>query len=141
MRIIKVLNELAPRIIYWPVGERAEEVKAGFYRMAQIQNVIGAVDGTFIPIKAPTVDAHSYVTRKCNHAITLQGICDHQLKLTDVFVEYPGSVSDARIFLNSPIYSRIQNETRMYCPNGEFIIGDKAYPTLPWCMYVCMYVH
>ena len=79
--------------------------------MAHIPNVIGAVDGTFVPIKAPERDAEVYITRKCHYAITLQGICDSFLKFTDVYVGYPGSVSDTRIFRNSDVYRLIQTNT------------------------------
>lgn len=93
----------ASNVIIWPHGEELERQKELFFRMANIPNVIGAVDGTFIPIKAPKEDAEVYVTRKCNYAITMQAITNAELKFTDVFVGYPGSVSDTRIFRNSDI--------------------------------------
>ncbi|KAJ3655879.1 hypothetical protein Zmor_014988 [Zophobas morio] len=103
MRVVKTLNVLGRQLISWPRGERVESVKRRFFEMAHIPNVIGAVDGTFVPIKAPERDAEVYITRKCHYAITLQGICDSFLKFTDVYVGYPGSVSDTRIFRNSDV--------------------------------------
>jgi hypothetical protein len=96
--------------------------------------VIGAVDGTFIPIKAPTEDPQSYITRKCNYAVALQGICDSFLKFTDVFVGFPGLVTDTRIFKNSYIYQQIVRNVELYFPNHEYILGDNAYPIVPWCI-------
>lgn len=98
--------------------------------MAGINGVVGAIDGTYIPIKAPKEHPESYITRKCHYALTLQAICDARLKFTDCFVGYPGSVSDTRIFRNSNIYHGICADRRRYFPNGEFLIGDKAYPVL-----------
>ena len=109
IRVIKLLNKLAPRVIKWP------------------QN-------TYIPIKAPPVDPQSYITRKCSYAFTLQAVSDSLLRFTDVFVGYPGFVSDTRIFINSDIYKRIRNNPAQYIGENEYIIGDKAYPVLPWCI-------
>lgn len=131
-RIIKALCELAPNIISWP--NNLIEVKEGFNQMGGINGIVGAIDGTFIEIKAPSVDPEVYVTRKCNYAITLQAICDHRMMFTDCYVGWPGSVSDTRIFNNSNIYRNITQNVPYYFPNNEFIIGDKAYTVLSWCL-------
>lgn len=47
--------------------------------IAGIEGVIGAIDGTFINIKAPKEDGNVYITRKCTYAITLQATCDASL--------------------------------------------------------------
>ncbi|CAI6358738.1 unnamed protein product [Macrosiphum euphorbiae] len=133
-RIINLIIMNASNVIIWPHGEELERQKELFFHMASIPNVIGAVDGTLIPIKAPKEDPEVYVTRKCNYAITLQAITNAELKFTDVFVGYPGSVSDTRIFRNSDIYVNIMKNEKFYFPNDEHILGDKAYPPLTWCV-------
>jgi hypothetical protein len=125
---------MAPTIIIWPTGDRRMAIKRKFRKMAGVDNVIGVVDGTFVPIKAPLQNPESYVTRKCNYAFTLQGICDSSLKYIDAFTGFPGSVSDTRIFSNSDIYKSVITNTDHYFPDNEFIIGDKAYPPLNWCV-------
>ena len=47
--------------------------------------VIGAIDGTHIPIKAPFVSHNSHVNRKGAHSVVLQGVCDHELLFTDCY--------------------------------------------------------
>jgi hypothetical protein len=74
------------------------------------------------------------IIEKCNYAFTLQGICDSSLKYIDAFTGFPGSVSDTRIFSNSDIYKSVITNTDHYFPDNEFIIGDKAYPPLNWCV-------
>jgi hypothetical protein len=111
-RVTRALNELAALFIKWPQEQEKERVKQDFENIANIPNILGAVDGTFIVIKAPKEDSETYITRKC----------------------YPGSVSDTRIFRNSDIYQKVMLNMNNYFPNDEFIIGDKAYPVLPWCM-------
>jgi hypothetical protein len=63
VRVIKILYEMAPTIIIWPTGDRRMAIKRKFRKMAGVDNVIGVVDGTFVPIKAPLQNPESYVTR------------------------------------------------------------------------------
>ncbi|KAJ8014622.1 hypothetical protein DPEC_G00017550 [Dallia pectoralis] len=57
--------------------------------------------------------------------VVLQAVCDHQGRSIDIFVGYPGSVHDARILKNSPIYTRGN-----YPPPGYFLLADGGYPCL-----------
>ncbi|KAI4463258.1 hypothetical protein MML48_4g00000705 [Holotrichia oblita] len=101
--IINALNKIAPNIISWPTFDKIPDVIQGFHRISGVNNVVGAIDGTFIPIKAPVVDPEVYITRKSNYAMTLQAVCIRNLKFTNCFMGYPGSVSDTRIFRNSTL--------------------------------------
>lgn len=51
-------------------------VKEGFHAIANFPNVVGAIDGTLIPIIAPPVDEHTYVCRKGFHALNIQAVVD-----------------------------------------------------------------
>ncbi|KAI4454177.1 hypothetical protein MML48_10g00015058 [Holotrichia oblita] len=134
VRVTHVLNKIAPQFINWP-GEIERNIHSEkVYRSYKIQGVIGFVDGTFIPIKAPNTNPHSYLTRKCNHAITLQAMCNTNLQFIDTFVGYPGSVSDARVFRNSHIFQKVSEHGEQYFSARQFILGDKAYPLLSWCI-------
>ncbi|KAI4459404.1 e3 ubiquitin-protein ligase uhrf-related [Holotrichia oblita] len=126
---------LAPNLFSWPTAERIHKTQNLFQQLANVTNVVGAVDGTFVPIKTPKNDPEVCKTRKCNYAITLQATCDPKLKIIYCFVGYPGSVSDTRIFRNSDLYLNVNNNYQRYFPNDEsFIIGDRAYPLLQWCI-------
>lgn len=133
-RFIKVLNEIAPEIIKWPTRAEAQRVMPDFRRLALLPNVIGAIDGTFVKIKAPKQHPEVYINRKCFYGITLQAICTADLKFTDCFAGYPSSVSDLRVFRNSDIYQEFTSNTNDYFTEGSFIIGDKAYPLFNWCI-------
>ncbi|XP_018403784.1 PREDICTED: putative nuclease HARBI1 [Cyphomyrmex costatus] len=121
-------------MIHWPTEQEFPMIKEKFKAMAGIDGVIGALDGTYVPIKAPSQDAETYRNRKMQHTITLQAICDANLKFIDCFAGYPSSVHDARIFRNSYIYHSIRQNPEKYFPRGEFILADKAYPTFKWCI-------
>ncbi|KAJ8913355.1 hypothetical protein NQ315_008745 [Exocentrus adspersus] len=55
--------------------------------------------------------------------IAMQAICDSKKRLRDVFIGYPGSVHDARVFRNSPL----SNSLAAKC-GDRFILADSAYP-------------
>ncbi|XP_011141655.1 protein ANTAGONIST OF LIKE HETEROCHROMATIN PROTEIN 1-like isoform X2 [Harpegnathos saltator] len=53
MRIVEALNDIAGDVIEWPRGEKATHVKQQFQQIAGLPNVLGAIDGSYIEIKAP----------------------------------------------------------------------------------------
>ncbi|GAB1867340.1 Protein ALP1-like isoform X1 [Camponotus japonicus] len=134
MRVIQALNNIAGDVIQWPRGERLTIVKQKFQKLSVLPDIIGAIDGTHISIKKPHKDCLSYKTYKKNYAIILQAICDSELVFLDCFAGYPGSVGDIRVFRNSYFWSEVQRNRQLYFPNEEYIIGDKAYPVLRWCI-------
>jgi hypothetical protein len=64
-------------------GER-QQVTYDFYDIKELPLILGAVDGTLIPIKAPSVDEHLYVCRKGYHALNIQCVCNAKNKFLDV---------------------------------------------------------
>jgi predicted DNA-binding protein YlxM (UPF0122 family) len=64
----------------------------------------GAIDGTHIPIIAPTESHVEYVNRKGLHSIVMQACVDCNKLFRDVVVGWPGSVLAARVLSNSAIY-------------------------------------
>ncbi|XP_071653616.1 uncharacterized protein [Temnothorax longispinosus] len=134
MRVVQALNDIAGDVVQWPRGDRLATVKEKFQRLSVLPDIIGAVDGTHISIKQPHKDSLSYKTYKKNYAVILQAICDSELVFLDCFTGYPGSVGDIRVFRNSDLWSEVQRDRQLYFPNEEYIIGDKAYPVLRWCI-------
>ncbi|XP_051162213.1 uncharacterized protein LOC127282158 [Leptopilina boulardi] len=132
--VVNVLNEIAPNVISWPAGENLMNVEKKFRRMAGLSDVIGAIDASLILIKAPEIDAQYYVCRKRFHALILQAVCDRDLVFTDCFAGYPGSIGDLRVFRNSDLYKDVDVNREALFPNDEYVIGDKTYPVLPWCI-------
>ncbi|EXX63376.1 hypothetical protein RirG_152920 [Rhizophagus irregularis DAOM 197198w] len=57
----------------WPTSEERKKVNEGFENLGGLKNVIGAVDGTYIPMRnAPNKDPEVYFTRKKRYAIHCQ---------------------------------------------------------------------
>ncbi|KMQ94884.1 nuclease harbi1 [Lasius niger] len=94
-------------------------------------DVIGAVDGCIVASKEHPLH---YKTRKKDYAVVLQSVCDLELRFTDCFAGYPASVGDRCIFRNSELFLDAERNVNALFPNGEYIIADKAYPVLSWCI-------
>ncbi|XP_046571000.1 putative nuclease HARBI1 [Haliotis rubra] len=61
----------------------------------------------------------------------LQVVCDAKLQFTDIYVGWPGSVHDCRVFKNSPLRRKLEQG---YLPPDFHLIGDSAYPLAPYIM-------
>ena len=78
-----------------------------YYDLCGLPRVIGAVDGTLIPIKAPVDDEHLFVCRKGFHAMNVQVVVDI---FRDVVIQYPGNAHDAYIWNNCALARRFRNQ-------------------------------
>ena len=96
--------------------------------------MIGAIDGSHIPIKAPSENQDEYISQKRFHSIVLQVVCDSDLIITDAFCVYPECTRDARILRNSPLFDEISNNRDFYFPGNSHLLGDSAYPLLQWLL-------
>ncbi|KAF4092485.1 hypothetical protein AMELA_G00021330 [Ameiurus melas] len=77
---------------------------------AGFPNVVGCIDGTHIPIIAPSENEVDYVNRRSIHSINVQIICDAAHIITNVEAKWPGSVHDARMYRESTLSNRLERE-------------------------------
>ena len=107
----------------------------------RIPQVIGALDGTHIPIVAPNVDGKAdYFSRKQRYTISAQGLVGANLVFLDVATGFPGSCHDARNFRNTSLYTQAENGEILTKPEDviensrvrPLVLGDGAYPLLTW---------
>ncbi len=133
-RVIASLNSLSPEVITWPTDNSLDETVAGFQKASGFPRTVGAIDGTHIQIKAPTQHSDSYINRKKVHSIVLQAVCNDTMRFTDCFAGYPGSVHDARVLRNSPLYLDAQHDYNRWFPKNTHLVGDAAYPLKKWIM-------
>ena len=80
-----------------------------FFNISRFPQVLGALDGSHIPIKAPKDDPNEYVNRKSFHSIVLQGVVDANGKFLHVSTGYAGSIHDARVLRMSALLTAIEN--------------------------------
>lgn len=67
-----LVNNYRQTLIRWPTEEQDVDVMDGFEAMRGFPGVIGAIDGSHIPIKAPQICPENYVNRKGFYSIILQ---------------------------------------------------------------------
>lgn len=124
-RMIYFLSNLSPEVIKWPNDVEKQEIEQYFRHKNTFPGIIGLIDGTHIKIDKPQDDPDSYINRKGFYSVQVQLVCDHNLRITDIFTGYPGSVHDARVFRTSPLSETLEEKC------GEFhLLGDSAYPLL-----------
>ncbi|XP_067018487.1 putative nuclease HARBI1 [Acropora muricata] len=129
-RVTKALVDVRGDFIQWPRGEQAIVVEEGFEEISGFPRVIGAVDGCHVPIRTPSEYPQSYLNRLKSHSIILQGTCDHKMLFTDIYVGWPGSVHDARVLRNSPLYQTAEHHFQ----GDSHLLGDSAYPLHRWLL-------
>ena len=146
--VIKICNEFTRVIIRrkdvfikFPVDE--EDVTLAIRRMksiAGLPNVIGAIDGSHVQIKAPKTCHEDYFNRKQNYSINLQGTVDGTGMFIDISTGWPGSMHDARVLRLSSLYSKATDGEILSEPEKSIegiavrplLLGDSAYPLLSW---------
>lgn len=67
-----------------------------------------------------------YIDRKGDVSIILQGICNEKKEFIDIFVGYPGSVHDSRVFKNSPAFEKLKSQGN-YTYKKSFKININIY--------------
>ena len=68
----------------------------------------GAIDGSHIPIIAPSTDPLDYYNRKDFHSIVLQALADHEYKFMNIFVGWPGNCYNACILANFSVFAKAE---------------------------------
>ncbi|KAL6470608.1 hypothetical protein MHYP_G00217270 [Metynnis hypsauchen] len=152
-KVSLALKRLVPSFVVFPGHKPVVDIKEEFYNIAGFPRVIGCIDGTHIPITAPSEHEGDYVNRKSIHSINVQIICDASHLITNVEARWPGSVHDSRIFRESALSNKFQHGRRFvgvfhmdcnsyimeipYVITGQYdglLLGDRGYPCLPYLM-------
>lgn len=128
--------------IVFPSDHQLSEVIEGFRSKWDIVQCAGAIDGSHIPISPPSLNHTDFYNRKGWYSIVIQAVVDHKYLFRDICIGWPGSVHDARVFAHSSLYKKATEGQILNgpCMNvasesiSPFLIGDSAYPLLPWVM-------
>ncbi|MFQ6634674.1 hypothetical protein Gotur_010512, partial [Gossypium turneri] len=92
-----------------PITANSSDTKWKWFK-----NCLGALDGTHIKIRVPTVDKPRYQTQKGDIATNMLGVCTPDMQFVYVLPGWEGSVADGRV-LQDAISRR--NGLKGYQPN------------------------
>ena len=107
--VLNGIIHMGSRYIRFPYTvEEQAEIKRQFAAMSDFPNVIGAIDCTYIAIRAPSEHEFSYVNRKHVHTINVQVICDAHMNFTNIVARWPGATHDSFILTHSSVGNRLQ---------------------------------
>ncbi|XP_039618106.1 putative nuclease HARBI1 [Polypterus senegalus] len=123
------LASLVNEFVSFPKDDQMAQTKRSFFLLGNMPNTIGVIDCTHVHIQGPHGRKWQYVNRKGRHSINVQLVANADLIITNCVVKWPGPVHDALILRESALYRKLLSNS----PNG-IILGDSAYPLLPWLM-------
>ena len=134
-----IVKTLLRSYIKFPTGPNLENTVADFEKKWHFP-CAGAIDGSHIPIRPPALNHTDYYNRKGFYSVILQGVVDANYLFRDIHVGWPGSVHDARVFVNSSLYQKANNKEILQghvldingCLVSPFMVGDSGYPLLSW---------
>ena len=115
---------------------------ATFSDLTNLPNVVSAIDGSHVKIKAPIDSAPDYFSRYQQHDFIIQAIVNGKKVFIDFACGFPGSMYDARVWRRSTIFKRAEQGDILSLPTvnvnghdiGPYLLGDSAYPLSPWLM-------
>ncbi|KAL3680708.1 hypothetical protein R1sor_023664 [Riccia sorocarpa] len=138
-----IISELGPEYLRLPSREEMERVYAGFELKSDLPNIQGAIDCTFLRIKALVGReiAVDFYNQKGYHAIILQAITYTNGMFLDISAGASGCCKDKRVFRNSAFYDRVRrgevlnspvvriNDNFQLCP---YLLADARYCMSSW---------
>lgn len=143
-RFVESMEERGLHHLHWPSTEaEMTEIKSKFEKVRGFPNCCGVIDTTHIvmclPASDPTGDV--WLDHEKNHSMVLQAVVDADMRFRDIVTGWPGKMKDWLVFESSNLYKLCDKGERL---NGkkveiskgseirEYIIGDSAYPLLPY---------
>ena len=125
-----IQKNLLKKFINWPFPSTIKRYAQEFQDLHQIPYMVGAVDGSHIPIVAPRLHAPNYYNRKGFHLIILQSVVSARCLFWDFDIGWTGSMHDANLWAKTAI--------GQYCEAGKLspytLVGDAVYPCRPWTL-------
>jgi hypothetical protein len=135
--VTSALVAVSQQFIRFPTAREFTEVKQAFYQLGLTQhgvgfpNVLGVIDCTHCRVQAPSNAPEQYFNRHLYHSINVQLIAGPDLKIYNVFAEFPGSNHDSYIWRNSAVRNAFEEGGTF--PEG-WLVADSGYPQEPWIM-------
>lgn len=82
-RFVTSLLKHHKKYIHMPNKQECDEICSGFEAKSKIPQIIGAIDGTHIPILPPSDGYRDFINRKCWASYVLQAVVDDELRFVN----------------------------------------------------------
>lgn len=130
-RFISSLLRIRTSHIYFP--ENLNAIKRSFFDIGGFPGIIGAIDGTHIPIRKPHSHDNPEIfrNRKSSMSLNVQIVAGPNLEIYNCVARWPGSTHDSRVFSNSFLKDRFESGD---LENRGYLLGDKGYPCLKYLL-------
>ncbi|KAK6472734.1 putative nuclease HARBI1, partial [Huso huso] len=125
LQFVNGFINLMPKYICWSLSDQFPELAGGFQRNTGFPGVIGCIDRTHIPVRGPSEHRDSFINIKGHASFHPQAVCDSNLKCTNIFTGYVGSVHDACVYRNSDLKKYFDSNP---LPVEFHLLDDAAYP-------------
>lgn len=134
-----------PRNVYIKFPDTLAEVNssiATFSDLTNLPNIVGAIEGSHVRVKAPMDSAPDYFSRYQQHDFMIQAIVNGKKVFIDFACGFPRSMHDAHVLRQSTIFERAEQGDILSLPTvnvnvheiGPYLLGDSAYPLSPCLM-------
>ncbi|KAL8551372.1 hypothetical protein ACS0TY_000458 [Phlomoides rotata] len=84
------------------------------YRLKYFKGCLGALDGTYIPVRVPHSDIPRYINRKGNVSVNVLAVCDQHMHFIFVLSGWEGSAADSRVLRDA-----VTRPNGLRVPNGK----------------------
>jgi len=114
-------------VVAWPSPVECRSIADEFQSRYGFLEVVGCIDGSHIPVKAPAVDRDSYINRKGFASVNLLAVCDNRMRFIYTFSDCAGSTHDARVMHMSALGDSLSSG-QLLADENYHLLGDSAYP-------------
>ncbi|XP_061191607.1 putative nuclease HARBI1 [Saccostrea echinata] len=129
-RVVDAICNTLKNINFTTSTDELRKIKSQFYKIAGFLSVVGAIDGTQIPIQGMSLeDEPVYICRKGYHSINVQAVVNPDLRFTNAVCKFPGATHDAYILQSSSLPNLVSS-----LEDGGWLVGDSGYPLKEWLM-------
>ncbi|XP_054820765.1 protein ALP1-like [Prosopis cineraria] len=122
-QVLTAIIDLEEKFLVQPNGSTIlPEIKKDKKFFPYFKDCVGAIDGTHIRVKVPSLDAPRYRGRKEFPTQNVLATCTFDLKFTYVLPGWEGTASDSRIIKNA-----LTREDKLIIPEGKYYLVDAGF--------------
>lgn len=141
--VVNALYDIRKDYIKFPkTPAKVQASIATFTDLSRLPNIVGAIGGSHVRIRAPAENAAVYFSRCQQYDFVIQAIVNGKRLFIDFACGFPGSMHDWRICRCSDVYRNAERRNILTEPVvstcirgdeiGPYLVGDSAYTLSPW---------